>query len=251
MNQLHQKIKELQLRATPINYSGTSVTAEGKLTDDEKGGKAYFCIWGEKDTYGTAFAKGCFSRSIAERGPESNANQKIAFCWQHDIKDPIGRNIRIVEDEIGAYTEFEFDDFDAVPSAKRAKAQIKSGTINGYSFGFDYIWDKMEYDADNDVIVVLDTYLVEISPVTRASISGTHTVRSIEDYELQKSCLNEETEEFIRSIPRSKQLELRQLMTRQISLAKVEPLTFRTTLEDNKLDEQQGKLNISKLLTII
>lgn len=251
MSQLHNKIKELQLRATPINYSSTSVDATGKLNELEDGGKAYFCIWGEKDTYGTAFVRGCFSKSISERGPESSANQKIAFCWQHDIKDPIGQNIKIVEDEIGAYTEFKFDDFEAVPNAKRAKAQIKSGTINGYSFGFDYVWDKMEYDEKTDTIYIKETYLVEISPVTRASISGTHTVRSVEDYEAQKGFLTEETDEFIKSIPRSKQLELRQLLTRHISLAQIEPLKLRSALDENKPDEHIGKLNISAIINNI
>lgn len=252
MKELHSKIKELQLRAAPINYSESYVDKSGSLNDKGTGGKAYFCIWGERDTYGTMFMKGCFSKSIRERGPESSANQKIAFCWQHDIKDPIGRNILIVEDDLGAYTEYEFDDVEAVPSAKRAKAQIRSGTINGYSFGFDYIWDKMEYDEDTDAVLIKECDLHEISPVTRPSLSGTHSVRSVEEFETEKICLNEETEDFIRSVPRSRQLELRQLISRHISLAKVKPDELRhIPLKNNKPDEQSDKLDINLLLTKI
>ncbi len=245
---LHNKIKELQLRAAPINYSSTVVDAQGNLTDDGTGGKAYFCIWGVKDTYGTAFTKGCFSKSIRERGPDSAANQKIAFCWQHDVRDPIGRFLVLREDDIGLYGEWVFDDIEAVPSAKRAKAQIGSGTINGYSFGFEYLWDKMEYDEPSDTIIIKEAELYEGSPVTFASIKETKTVRSIEDLESEKSFLDDDTAEFIKGIPRSKQLELRQLIARHISLAKVKPDELRhNPLKLNEPIEQLATIGGYKL----
>jgi len=245
---LHNKIKELQLRAAPINYSSTVVDAKGNLTEDGKGGKAYFCIWGVRDTYGTSFMKGCFSKSIRERGPESSANQKIAFCWQHDVKDPIGRFLVLREDDMGLYGEWEFDDVECVPSAKRAKAQIGSGTINGYSFGFEYLWDKMEYDEPTDTIVIKEAELYEGSPVTFASIKETKTVRSMDDLESEKSFLDDDTAEFIKGIPRSKQLELRQLIARHISLAKVKPDELRhNPLKLNEPIEQLATIGGYKL----
>lgn len=245
---MHPKIKELQLRAAPINYSSTVVDAKGNLTEDETGGKAYFCVWGKRDTYGTAFMKGCFSKSISERGPESSANQKIAFCWQHDVRDPIGRFLVLREDETGLYGEWEFDDVEAVPSAKRAKSQIRSGTINGYSFGFEYIWDKMEYDEQSDTILVKEAELYEGSPVTFAAIRETKTIRSIVEFDSEKSILDEDTNEFIKTIPRSKQLELRQLIARQISLAKVKPDELRQhPLNPNEPTEQIAEIGGYKL----
>lgn len=255
MNKLHPKIKELQLRAAPINYSSTYVDTKGELTEDEKGGKAYFCIWGVRDTYGTVWMKGCFSKSISERGPQSSANQKIAFCWQHDVRDPIGRFLVLKEDEVGLYGEWEFDDFEAVPSAKRAKSQIRSGTINGYSFGFEYVWDKMEYREDDDSILVKEANLYEGSPVTFASIRETKTVRSVQELEVEKEYLTSDTEEFIKSIPRSKQLELRQLIARHISLSQLKPdeLAQRTPLPilPEPVEQKQlfggYKLNLTEL----
>ena len=248
MTQLHSKIKELQLRSAPINYSSTVVDAKGELNEAEDGGKAYFCIWGVRDSYGTAFMKGCFSKSIRERGPESSANQKIAFCWQHDVRDPIGRFLVLREDEIGLYGEWQFDDIEAVPSAKRAKSQIRSGTINGYSFGFEYLWDKMEYIEEDDVILIKEAELYEGSPVTCAAIKETKTVRSIAELETEKQFLDSDTEDFIKSTPRSKQLELRQLIARHISLASVKPNELRqTSLNNDQPIEQLAEIGGYKL----
>jgi len=47
--------------------------------------------------------------------------------------------------------------------------------------------------------------------------------------------LNDETEDFIKSIPRKQQLELRQLITRHKSLAKIEP---QQPVEQPALEEQ-------------
>jgi len=202
----------------------------------------YFCIWGVRDSYGTSWVKGCFSKSIRERGPNSQANQKIVACWQHDICDPIGRPLQIVEDEIGAYALVEWDDPDAVPNAKRAMSQIRSGTLNGYSFGFDYIWDKMEYDEERDVILIREVDLFEVSPVTFASIEETFTVRSKEDFETKKMILDEDMKEFIKSLPRGKQMELRQLFHRLTALNKTQPDDSRSL---EKGEPQNGVLDVA------
>src|SRR5437870_13601411 len=97
MNNLHPKISQLKTRATPINYTTMSVDNRGELVDDLTG-KAYLWVWNVRDSYGTMWMKGSWAKSIRERGPESTANQKIAFCWQHDITDPIGRFTKLVED---------------------------------------------------------------------------------------------------------------------------------------------------------
>jgi HK97 family phage prohead protease len=226
MHDLHPKVKELKTRAMPINYSSLGIDSKGELVDDLTG-KAYLCVWGTRDTYGTVWMKGSWAKSIRERGPESTANQKIAFCWQHDLTDPIGRFTKLVEDDYGVYSEFVFDNPDDVPSAKRAISQIRSGTINGYSFGFDFVWDKMKYDEKTDNVLVYEADIMEGSPVTLPSIKETYTVRSEKQWNEEKELLHDYTEDFIKSIPRKHQLELRQLITRHISLAKAEPLELR------------------------
>lgn len=256
---MHKKIKQLQLRSKSIGYRDLQSIAtldetrakklKEQLADDEFA--AYFCVWGVRDTYGTGWVKGCFAKSIRERGPASKANQKIAVCWQHDMRDPIGQPIEIVEDDFGAYVKGKFDDFESVPNAKRAASQIRSGTLNGFSFGFDYLWDKMEYEEDTDTIWVKETDLYEISPVTFASIKETKAIRSVEDYDRRMAFLKEESEHFLKTLTRTKQLELRQILYDYQTLAELEPSLLRT-LEDDKPDEDTYsvgglKINLNKL----
>lgn len=226
---MHSKIKEIQLRAAPVTNSQSYVDKNGELVIvdlkqqvdvESRTIKGYLAVFGIPDTYGTVAVKGCFAKSIQERGPASTSKQKIAFLWQHDVCDPIGQFTVLKEDDYGLYFEAVADE---VETGERALRQINSGTINQFSYGFDYIWDKMEYDAVNDTVLMLEVNLMEGSAVTFGSMSETYAIRSKEQYENEKYNLDVETDEFIKSIPRSKQLELRQLITRHISLSKIKP----------------------------
>jgi HK97 family phage prohead protease len=256
---LHNKIKELQLRAAPITASQSYVDKDGNLVIidlkqtvdvENRTVKGYLAVFGIPDTYGTVAVSGCFAKSIRDRGPESNSKQKIAFLWQHDPRDPIGQFTVLREDEYGLYFEAVLDD---VPSGERALRQIKSGTINQFSYGFDYIWDKMEYDEKRDVILMYEVNFMEGSPVTFGSMAETYAIRSTEDFADQKNILDLDTEDFISGVPRAKQLELRQLIARHISLAKVKPHELRqTALDVNEPIEQVAniggyKLNLKQL----
>lgn len=112
--------------------------------------------------------KGAFNNSFERNG---DTNRKIAFLWQHDRRDPIGRILKYWEDDEGAYVDVVLSDFDAVPNAKRAWVQTLDGTLNQASFGFDYIWDSVKYvapaeDEEFGHFAVGDVELYEISIVT-------------------------------------------------------------------------------------
>ncbi len=229
MKTQHHKIKELKLRAMPVNLSGSYIDANGELqaldlkitaSETDRTVRGYLIVWGVKDTYSTNFVKGCCAKSIRERGPKSESKQKIAFLWQHETDEPIGRFTKLEEDDYGLYFEAECDD---IPEGERALKQIRSGTINQFSVGFDYLWDKVEYDEDTDSIVLLEIVLYEGSPVTFGSNAETYAIRTKEQLIKEKDQLMDETEFFIRSLQKGKQLELRQLITRHISLATIKP----------------------------
>ena len=226
-NELHPKIKELTKRASALNYRGAYIDASGelqnfdmKLTVEDKTIKGYLAVWGIVDTYGTVFVRGCCAKSINERGPASNSKQKIAFLWQHEVCDPIGRFTKLVEDDYGLYFEAEVDD---VENGIRALMQIRSGTLNQFSIGFDYIWDKLEYDEAIDAIIVKECVLFEGSVVTFGSNAETYAVRSPEQLEQLVEQLNDDTYHFIKSLPSNKQLECRQLIKRHASLHSIKP----------------------------
>lgn len=248
MKTLHDKIKELQLRVghAPIFYSAHKFENRAAVDDNGRLIKAYFAVWGVPDQIGTVCVRGCFSKSLQERGPQSQAKQKILVLYMHDQRDPLCIPTKLVEDDYGLYGEFEPDD---VPSGDRTVKQVRSGTINQFSFGFNYVWDKMEYDEQRKVVLMKECDLYEVSPVSIGSNKETFAVRSSVEQEVEY--LQEETEAFIKTCPRAKQLELRQLITRHISLAKSEPLEeLRKALEGGKPIEEPGMKLLSSLSDI-
>jgi len=230
MKVLHPKIQELKIRSTPVSMSGSYVDAAGLLQtidlkvevldETDRTIKGYLIVWGQRDTYGTSFIKGCCAKSIKERGPDSGSKQKIAHLWQHNSDEPTGRFTVLKEDKYGLYFEAELDD---VEIGNRELRQLRSGTLNQFSVGFEYVWDKMEYDELSDTILLYEIILYEGSVVTFSSNPETYVFRSPELLLKDKENLIDETDNFIKSLPKNRQLELRQLITRHISLANIKP----------------------------
>lgn len=228
---LHPRVQALKVRSNPINYSTVGVGKDGKLLNirasadetDPNIIKGYLFVWGVRDSWGTMFMKGCCTKSIQERGPGSTSNYKIDMLWQHRMDEPIGQFTVLKEDDYGLYFECRLDDFDAVPRAKQAASQVKSGTLNQFSGGFDFVWDKMEYIEDMDAVLCKEIELWEGSVVTIGGIIETHAIRSGASIEQSLLDLADETDDFINSLPRAKRLEARTLITRHKTLAKIEP----------------------------
>ncbi len=76
----------MKIRAAPINYSNVSVNELGELQErisllDDRVVEGYGCIWGKRNTHGEKYVKGCFAKSIQERGPGSNSSYGL-WGWQ-------------------------------------------------------------------------------------------------------------------------------------------------------------------------
>lgn len=163
---ISEKIRERQKSVPAVGRKGFNVTKSDIMDDEKHVIRVKFASFGNKDLAGDILVKGCFAKSINERGPQSDTNRKIAFLWQHDIYDPIGKVLEIEELDDGAYATVQLSNFDAVPNAKRAWYQLNDGDINQFSFGFQYVWDKMEYIEKEDAYIVKEVVLHEISVVT-------------------------------------------------------------------------------------
>lgn len=227
MKATHPKIQELRKRSKPVtfgNFLGVEDTRLKLQIDDENPRvvKGYLCVWEVVDSHGTIWTKGAFARSLKERGPGSNASQKILFLWQHDQKDPIGRFLVLKEDNFGLYFEAEVD---PVPSGERALIQINSGTINQFSTGFDFIWDRLEWDEDAEAVRVNEVDLYEGSCVSFASIKETYAIRSVEQLDALKDLAKSEVDALLIQVPRKLQLELRQALTEYVTLLETSALT--------------------------
>lgn len=176
-NKIQQKRETVKNRQLfKLTVKEASVVDEDKHVIEVK-----FASFGNVDSDGDLLVKGCFAKSINDRGPESSTNRKIAFLWQHDMRDPIGKILKIEEREDGAYATVQLSDFDAVPNAKRAYYQLQEGTLNQFSFGFNYIWDKMEYDEEKDAFIIMEVKLYEISVVTMGANEETEYIGEIDD----------------------------------------------------------------------
>lgn len=219
---LHSKVKELKTRANPVNYSNPG-NASNELQIDERRVKMYLAVWGIPDDHNTIFLKGCCSKSIQERGPKSNSKYKIACLYMHDQGNPMGVFDVLEEDDYGLYAEVVFDQVDGGGEIDRVLGQVRSGTLNQFSIGFNYIWDKVEFDDKTGMFLLKEIDLYEGSVVTIAANQETYAVRSGHTEQEERESLVEETESLLRTLPRQKQLEMRQLITKHISLAKLEP----------------------------
>lgn len=166
-----------------MEYKEFTVSATDVVDEEQHIIRVKFAAFGNKDSAKDILVKGCFSKSISDRGPDSATNRKILFLWQHKDVDPIGRILKIEELDDGAYANVKLSNFDAVPHAKRTWYHLKDGDINQFSFGFKYIWDKMEYDEEQDAFIVKEVSLWEISIVSFGCNEKTEymgTVKSLE-----------------------------------------------------------------------
>lgn len=235
----------------PIHYKNfgfkpADIKIDGRTVD------CYVAIFGNKDRQGDVLIKGCFAKSLQERGPAS-ANPEIAYLWQHEIDEPIGRPLILEEREIGLFASNYHDEGPGCDLADRALTQQKSGTLKFFSIGFNYVWDKIEYDSENDQFIVKEVELFEESVVTIAANNGTGIVGVKSGIELEdaRQQIMRETEVFIKKLNPRKQLELRQLISQHLSLTLSEPLEFMKEALTETDKPTTKKINWSKMADVL
>jgi HK97 family phage prohead protease len=221
----------------PVNYKEYSFKS-GDVTIDDEGKKVsgYLAVFGNKDDDDDILIKGCFAKSIRERGPQSATSRKIAHLWQHKMDDPLGKYSVLREDDFGLYFEANYDD---IPSADRAIKQLKSGTLNQFSIGYQYIWDQCEYDSNLQAWICKELNLFEGSVVTLGANEMTYYsgMKSSQKKEAIEELLKE-TENFIKGLPEHKQYAARQIMAKNISLAESKKKKDeQSTLENDQTDD--------------
>ena len=181
--------------------------------------------WGSPNAYREVFVKGAFSKSIRENGPGANSHYEIKFFNQHSQGDALSLFESLTEDDYGLrFKTLPLDEKEIeLSSAASVLRKLAKRTLNNFSIGFDYVWNQMEYDDKNDLIIIKEAKLFEISVVSIPADMGTYAMRSLEDQE----DLYDDTDEFIKKLPRKFQMEARQLFSRHKSLVDLEPLEQR------------------------
>lgn len=113
----------------------------------------YASTWGgEPDSYGDIVARGAFVDSLAKR--------KTRLLWQHDMGEPIGKQISLEEDDKGLFGRWSI-----VPTDVGTKAHqlLVAELVDSLSIGFMTV--EAEYREDG-VRVLKKADLYEVSLVT-------------------------------------------------------------------------------------
>ena len=164
---MENKIKEFKaqrdLFKNPVSTLLDASRAKLEITEDRKV-KGYAIVWGSKNDYNEIVLKGATLNSLNARGVGSSSGNPILVLNQHRQTEPLCRPTVLQEDDYGLY--FEGDIIEGVEYANNVVNQVNQGVLRQLSYGFNYIWDKTEYDATNDAYILKEIKLGEISLVT-------------------------------------------------------------------------------------
>ena len=188
----------------------------------------YAAIFNNRDKVGDVLMKGCFAKSIQDRGPESQANDKIIMLWQHDQHEPIGRISVLQEDEKGLYFEAVIDD---VERGNQSIKQLESGTLNQFSIGYSYVWEKCDYDQEHDSFIVKEVVLYEISVVSIGCNGETEYLGLKSEGTDPYEELNKEIESAVKGLSIRKKEEIQTIIRKALSLGQFVPEVPRKAVE--------------------
>ena len=167
---MENKIKEFKaqrdLFKNPVSTLLDAERAMLEITSDRKI-KGYAIVWGSKNDYNEIVVKGATQNSLNARGIRSTSGNPILVLNQHRQTEPLCRPTVLQEDDYGLY--FEGDIIEGVDYAENVVNQVNQGVLRQLSYGFNYIWDKTEYDATLDAYILKEIKLGEISLVTFSS----------------------------------------------------------------------------------
>lgn len=150
----------------PLNVATSGVRDGLGGVQDVDEGKRQVLVdipWEVIDTYNTDFARDAFDEYLGHRMP--------AMCWQHQQTEPIGRVVKWDKGARANQFVSQFSDFDAVPRARQAFAQIRDGEITDFSFYYDQA-KAIPHPSVRSAIRFTKARMPELSPVTVGSIPG-------------------------------------------------------------------------------
>lgn len=182
--------------AMPLNNERSKFVVEDRKI------KGYPIVWGSKNDYDEIVLKGATLNSLNARGVGSTSGNPILVLNQHRQYQPLCRPTLLHEDDYGLY--FEGDIIENVQYADEVLEQVRQSVVNQLSYGFNYVWDKVEYDPNTDSYILREIKLGEISLVTFSSDENAQ-LRSFNDLQ-QETILNKFSPEQITDLQNLLQL---------------------------------------------
>lgn len=211
------------LATRPVIYKNLSLDTV-KVDNETRIVSGYLSSFNTLDSDLDVLIKGCYAKSLAERGPLSTTNRKIAYLYMHRMDQPIGHFTILKEDDFGLYFEAYID---KIPLGDQVLEQYKSGTLNQHSVGIKYVWDKCQWGEinGNEAFICYEVQLFEGSVVTLGANENTPFLgMKQEAFESHRNELMRDTERLLKTVDFETQYEIRKLISRHIALAETEPL---------------------------
>lgn len=144
-------MKDLSFKS--FDFLETKADDSGNLTIT-----GYGAVFGNVDSVGDIIEKGAFAKTLIDN------SGRIAFCYQHDIWNPIGKIIEIREDEKGLWIKVMIS-----AAEDDIQTKIKEGILKEMSIGYRTINSRNEIRDGKDVNILSEIKLYEISLVTIAA----------------------------------------------------------------------------------
>lgn len=143
-------MKKLEFRTLEIK------SIDNNSDNDELFIEGYGAVFGNVDSYDDIIVQGAFNKSLSEN------KGRIAFCYQHELDEPIGKIVEIKEDEKGLWLRVRISD-----SCDEIKTKIREGILKEMSVGFQTM--IATYDENTDIRTIKEVKLWEVSLVTIAA----------------------------------------------------------------------------------
>jgi len=150
-------------------------------------------VKGNIDSYKDVIVDGAFKKTIKEQG------ERIAFCYQHDIYNPIGKIQEIKEDAKGLWLRVKISD-----AENDIKTKIREGILKEMSIGYSTMDMKRGEQEGEEVNFLTEIKLYEVSLVTIAAnpLAMIESMKS--EGQNDKDVISDEFERLI-SIERNKE----------------------------------------------
>ncbi len=189
--------------------------------DDEKGIiKGYASMFNNKDSDGDIITKGAYTKTLQEN------SERIAFLYQHNMNQPIGKPLSMKEDEKGLFIEAKISDSSL---GQDVKTMVSEGILKEFSVGFIPIKE----DLQKDVNYIKEIKLFEFSLVTLAA----NPLAKVTEYKGTKSVDNL-MDEFDKLIKMSRKLDNPHLLEFELRMLKEKSSLILNESQKSELEKE-------------
>tara|TARA_R110001592_G_scaffold133073_2_gene348215 strand:+ start:2933 stop:3592 length:660 start_codon:yes stop_codon:yes gene_type:complete len=189
--------------------------------DDEKGIiKGYASMFNNKDSDGDIITKGAYAKTLQEN------SERIAFLYQHNMNQPIGKPLSMKEDEKGLFIEAKISDSSL---GKDVKTMVSEGILKEFSVGFIPIKE----DLQREVNYIKEIKLFEFSLVTLAA----NPLAKVTEYKGTKSVDNL-MDEFDKLIKMSRKLDNPHLLEFELRMLKEKSSLILNESQKSELEKE-------------